>query len=135
MTRFIRGADPLGVCLRGPSVLPSGLAQPGRRTDCSPHAGLAFPALSENGLDHMAMHISEPPANAVMLVGQAFMVEPKQMENGRVEVVDRNDVLDRLVAEVIGGAEAESRADPGAGEPGREAVGIMVSPLGPFLKR
>ena len=55
------------------------------------------------------------------------MVEAEQVEDGGVEVVNVDHVFDGLVAELVGGPEAEPMLDAGAGEPGGKALGVMVA--------
>ena len=40
------------------------------------------------------------------------MIEPQQVQDGRVKVVDRRNVLDRLVPEFVGGTVREGRFTP-----------------------
>ena len=56
------------------------------------------------------------------------------MQDGRVEVVNVDHVFDGLVAEFIGGTETEPMLNAGAGEPGGEALGVMVAARGSLLK-
>ena len=62
------------------------------------------------------------------------MVEAKQVKDGGVEVVQAEDVFFRLPAEFVGGAIGERGVDPGSGQPGREAEGVVVPSAGSFLK-
>ena len=40
-------------------------------------------------LNHMAMHVCKTPINAVVPESQPIVSNPKQVKNGRVDVVDR----------------------------------------------
>ncbi len=51
-----------------------------------------------------------------------------------MEVVNVDDVLDSLVAELISGAEAKPMLDAGTGEPCGKALGVMVAARCTFLK-
>lgn len=57
--------------------------------------------LRQNVLDHMAGYVCESESSTVVFVRQAFMVHSQQMQNRRVQVVEVNAVLDRLVANFI----------------------------------
>ena len=83
--------------------------------------------LGQNTADHVAVDVGEPARCAVVVIGEPFVVEAEQVEDRRVEVVNVDDVFDGLVAEFVGGAEAEPVLDAGAGEPGGEALGVMVA--------
>ena len=81
------------------------------------------------------MNVGEPARCAVVVIGEPFVVEAEQVEDRGVEVVDVDHVLDGLVAELVGGPEAEPMLDAGAGEPGGEALGVVVAAGGSLLKR
>ena len=62
----------------------------------SPRGGSATGALRDQTVDHMAMNIGKPSFNAVVVPSQTRVVDSEQMEAGRVEIVGRTTVLDRL---------------------------------------
>ena len=55
------------------------------------------------------------------------MVDAEQAEDGGLEIVDGDGVLDDAVAEIVGGAVGEAGADAAAGQEGGEAAGVMVA--------
>ena len=55
------------------------------------------------------------------------MVDAELVEDRRVEVVDVDDVLDRVVAEVVGLAVADAALDAAARHPDREALDVVVT--------
>ncbi len=57
------------------------------------------------------------------------------MQHGRVEIVDRGDILDRLVTELVRRTMAVGAFDTGAGQPDRESGRIVVTTTGALLKR
>ena len=59
----------------------------------------------------MSMNVGQPALGAVVVVGEGFMVQAEEVQDGGVEVVDVHHVLDGLIAERVGGAEAESALD------------------------
>src|SRR5262245_34347330 len=83
--------------------------------------------LGEHVADDMAVDIGEPPRRAVIVVGEPLVVEAEEVEDRRVEVVDVDNLLDGLVAELVGGAEAERALDARAGQPGGEPLRIVVT--------
>jgi hypothetical protein len=64
----------------------------------------------ENLPDHLALDVGEAAGDAVVFEGEAFVVETEEVEDGGVEVVERVDVLDRALAEVVGGSVTDARA-------------------------
>jgi hypothetical protein len=78
--------------------------------------------------------IRQSPLDAVVFEGEFFVVQPQQVKDRRVEVVERVGVFDRLFAKLIRLAGADPRFDAGAGQPAREAVGVVIASFGPFLE-
>src|SRR5262245_62514976 len=77
--------------------------------------------------DDLTADVGEPEVAALEPVGQSGMVESQEVEDGGVQVVDMDRVLDRVEAQVVGTAERRARLDAAAGQPDREAVGVMVA--------
>src|SRR5688572_23993636 len=50
------------------------------------------------------------------------------MENGRVEIANVGGIAYRVVAEVVSLTINDTRFDPGAGQPHRETLAVMVAP-------
>ena len=90
--------------------------------------------LREHVFDHVAVDVGEAALEAVVVVGEAFVIEAQEVEHGCVEIVDGRDIDRGFVAEFVGGAVAEGRLDAGSGEPGGEAGGIVIAAAGAFLK-
>ena len=82
----------------------------------------------------MPVDVGEAAFEAVVVVGEAFVVEAEEVEDGGVEIVDGSDVFFRFPAECVGGAMGVAALDAGAGEPGGEAFGVMVAPASAFLE-
>ena len=57
-------------------------------------------------MNHAAMNIRQPALGAVVVIRELLMVQAQQVQDGGVEVVDIHHVVNRLVAEGIGGAES-----------------------------
>ena len=62
------------------------------------------------------------------------MIEADEVEDCRVQIVDRGHVLDRLVAKVVGRAVMEGPLHAGTGQPHGETCGVMVAAIGPLLE-
>ena len=58
-------------------------------------------ALRQNVFHYMSMHVGQPAGNAVVIVRQPFVIDPQQMQDCGVKVVDRDRVFGRLVAHII----------------------------------
>ena len=80
-------------------------------------------------MHHPAMHIGEAEVAALVTVGELFVVEAHEAEDGGVEVVDVHGVLGHVVTEVVGGAVGEAGLDTAAGHPEGEGLDVVVSPV------
>src|SRR5262249_50997384 len=82
--------------------------------------------LREDVLDDVAVDVGEAEIAAGVAVGQPLVVEPQAVEQGGVQVVDVDLLLDGAEAELVGGPGGQATLDPPAGQPHREAVVVMV---------
>ena len=64
---------------------------------------------------------------ALVLVGEAFVVDAEAVHHGGVEVVDLDGVLGDVVAEVVGFSVADAGFDASSGHPEGEAAGVVVA--------
>ena len=72
--------------------------------------------------------IAATGTHAVAFEAQSFRVEAEEMEEGRVVIVVIDDVLDGLVAELVGGAVHVAALETPARDPHTEAVGVVIAP-------
>src|SRR6185503_1631839 len=78
-----------------------------------------------------AVDVGKAEVAALETEGQLFVVDPQQVKQGRLEVVDIDGVGDDVVAELVGFAVAHAALYAAAGHPEGEGVGVMVAaPLG-----
>src|SRR3954467_3520727 len=77
--------------------------------------------------DDLAADVGEPEVAPLEAVGQPGGVEAEQGEDRGVQVGHVDAVLDGVEAEAVGAAEGQARLDAAAGQPHREAVGVMVA--------
>ncbi len=55
----------------------------------------------ENIVDHVAMDVGQASQNAIVVKRQTLVVQTQQVQNCGVEIVNCDDVLHRLVSELI----------------------------------
>src|SRR5687768_10881226 len=91
--------------------------------------------LNQHVLDHMPMHVRQSALDAVVIEAQPLVVEAEDVQDRRVQVVDRRDLVDGLVAEVVSCAVAEGAFDACAGEPDGETLGVVIAAVRPLLER
>ena len=75
----------------------------------------------------MAVHVSETVIAALVAEGQLGVLDPQQVQQGRVQIVDVNRVFDDVEAELVGRPESDPRLDPAARHPHRESLRVVVA--------
>lgn len=83
--------------------------------------------LSQNALDHFAMHVGQAVVPALEAKGQTFVIEAEQMQQRGLQVVDMDFVLGDREAEVVGLPVHRTTFDARAAKPHAVAVGIMIT--------
>ena len=78
-------------------------------------------------MGHLAGDVGEPEFSTVVTVREFGVVEADEVQDRRVQVVDRHAVFDRVVAELVGLAVAESAFDTAARHPHRESIRMMIA--------
>lgn len=73
------------------------------------------------------MHIGQPEVAALELVGQAFVVDAHLMENGGLEVVNVNGVLDGVHAEFVALPVGDTGLHAAAGHPCGEGIRVVIA--------
>ena len=82
----------------------------------------------------MTVNVGETALDAVVVEGEALVVEAKEVEDRGVEIVRGEDVFASLEAKLIGGPVAYAALHARPGEPGGEAVGVVVAAVGAGLE-
>ena len=82
----------------------------------------------QNGLDHLAGDIGEALVSAGMGVGEPLMVEPEQVQQRGVQVIDAHAIHGGLVPHVIRLPEVDPSPHSAPGEPGRKGMRVVVPP-------
>ena len=80
------------------------------------------------------MDVCQSAVDAIMVVGEPFVIKAEQVEDGSVKIVHGGDILLGLPAEGIGRSIRVGGVDAGSGEPSGEARGVVIAPAGPFLE-
>ena len=73
------------------------------------------------------MHIGQTKIAPRVAIGQALVVEAQEMQDGGVQIVNVDRLLDCREAELIGGAVDVAAAHAAAGQEHGEAVVIMIA--------
>src|SRR5687767_14098674 len=86
---------------------------------------------AEQLADHMAMHVRQAPIDAVMAKDELRVIDPEQVQNGRVDIVNlcRIFSVHWLVTPLVAFPVCDSALDATAAKPVRETIRIVVAPF------
>src|SRR5262245_47588884 len=98
-----------------------------RRASAKKRPNLSAQDLGQQLLDHMAVDVGQPVVPALEPVDQAGVVKAQQVQDRGLQVVDVDLVLGHGKAQLVGLAVAAAAARAAAGQPHREAVGVVVA--------
>ena len=82
-------------------------------------------------MDDVALIVGDSAFDAVLVIDEAFVVQPQQVQGGGVEVIGIGGVPGGFPAQFISGTVADSATDSAAGHPGGEGARIVVAAQGP----
>src|ERR1043165_8773704 len=91
-------------------------------------------SLTQNVPQHGSVHIRETPFDSVVVEAQAFVVQSKQMQNGRMQIVDRGHTLFRLITKIVRRAITKAAFDAGARHPNGKSFRVVITAAGILLK-
>ena len=77
----------------------------------------------------VAVDVGQPEVAAGVFVGQRLVIEPQQMEDRRVQIVEVHAVFHCGDAVLVGGAVGHAALHAAAGHPEAEAGGVVVAPV------
>src|SRR5213593_782271 len=80
--------------------------------------------------DHVAVDIRESEIAAIVAIGELFVIEAEQVQDGGVQVMNMDLVFHRAIAEFIGGPEGLAAPDATAGQPNAKRPAVMVATRG-----
>src|SRR6266404_20739 len=81
----------------------------------------------EDLVGDVSADVRETKIPALEFVCELFVIDAQEVEHGGVEVVDACDVLDGVVAQIVGGAELRAALDAAAGDEDGEALDVVIA--------
>ena len=84
-------------------------------------------SLSKHLLDDVTMYVGQATLETVVVKTQALMIQPQQMKDGGIEIVNGSLAGNRLKSEFVTLSVTESLLHTGAGEEASEGVRIMIT--------
>ena len=89
----------------------------------------------ENFGDHFPVDICQAPVAAVVAKSQLLVVNPKQVQNRRVEIVAGGFIFRRTLGPFIADTESRALFDPGARQPVYVSAAVVIAPKTALTKR
>ena len=86
-------------------------------------------------MDDLAMHIGQSKIPPAISMGKTLMIEPHQMQDGGMKVVQVHLVFDRIPTKFIGCTMDMPSSNPTTRETQGIAVGVMLSSISPLTRR
>ena len=74
--------------------------------------------LGQDWFDHMAMHIGKSEMATLILEGQAFVIDPQKVEDGRVKIMNMNPAFHDTVGVLVRLTVGRTGLNPATGKPG-----------------
>src|SRR5207253_1390871 len=84
-------------------------------------------SLRQDVLHYPPMDVRQPEVASGVAEGQALVVEAEEVQDGGLQVMDVDRVIDDVEAEVVGGTVGESALDAAAGQPHGEGLRVVVA--------
>src|SRR5262249_8318055 len=130
-TAFVSSLVPLP----HPAGASSTTAHRSSRIPLTSFAGMAPLFSGQHFLHQLPGLLGQPFLAAVVQERQLPVIEAQQVQNGRVQVVDVDAVLDRAEAQLVRSADDLTGFHAAAGEPHGKAVGVVVAAVGALAHR
>ena len=73
------------------------------------------------------MHVGQTALDSVVVIREPLVIESEQMQDGRVEVINRSNIFDGFIAKGVRRAVSEGGLHSHASQPRREAIWVVVS--------
>ena len=83
--------------------------------------------LRQDVVNHPSADIGQPELAALVAEGQSLMIQSQQVQDRRVQVVDFDRVLGRVIPQVIGLPDDPATTNASTGQPVAEGVLVVVA--------
>src|SRR4029078_217777 len=90
---------------------------------------------SQNLLHHMPVHVGEAVVAALALESEALMIDAEEEKHRRVQIVDREDFLSGMVAELVGRAMGQTALDAAAGQEHANSLHVVIAAVAALRHR
>ena len=83
--------------------------------------------LSEDGLNDVTVDVGEAIVAALEFIGELFVIDSEEVEEGGVEIVNVDGVFDGVKADVVGLAVGDAGFHAAASHPDGEGVRVVIT--------
>ena len=90
---------------------------------------------TQHVVKHIPMYVGQAAFDAVVVEAEPLVVKADEMQDRGVEIINRRDMLDGLVAEFVGGTVRKRSFHTGTGKPHSESFRVVVAAVRSLLKR
>lgn len=91
--------------------------------------------LSEDRMHDLSIDIRQPKIATCVSIRQSLMIDAKQMQQGGVQVMHVNGILNRGITKIVRRPKGQTTSHTSASHPNRERLGVMVSSIAVLRKR
>src|SRR5262245_57726566 len=81
-----------------------------------------------------SMDVGESEVASGIAVDELFVIEPEQVQEGGMQVMHMNRLVDGLESKLVGGAVRDAALDAAAGQPKAKPIRIMIAAVGAFRR-
>ena len=89
--------------------------------------GRSAEGLGKEAPDNLAMNVCQSVIASLESIGQAGVVKSQKVEEGGVQIMDVNGILDDVIGKIVRPTEGESSSDACACQPNRVTAGMVIS--------
>ena len=89
--------------------------------------GTPVPRLRQQPLDDIPPDVGQTKVTCLEAVGQLFVIEAEEMQNGGVQIVDMDGIFIDTPADLVGLPVVEPWFDATAGHPHGEGIRVMIA--------
>src|ERR1041384_5398112 len=97
---------------------------------CPQTSSLREPRLDSSGknlVDHDPGYIRQPVLPSIVQVSQFGVIQSHQVQDRRVQIMDQNRILDRLITDFVSRAVTHAAFDPAPGHPYEKSLVVVVA--------
>ena len=87
----------------------------------------AFDRLRQNPVYDLAFYISQAEFAALETVGQSSVIKSQAIQQSRVQIVNRNGIVNNVIPDIVRATDGDAGFDPAACDPHGKCARMMVA--------